>query len=265
MCSAVFSRSFLALGLAFAGSLASAQSFDAVRLFSPPKGDGSGSAGAVVVATRAYSGAEENRTLLLPSLNYRWKNGWFAGTGNGVGYLFAAPEHLQYGFRLTADLGRKAKRSAVLAGMDDVSPALEAGAFFNLFLSRQMFFTSSLRVGSGDSHNGAVLDLGAHYAVMVAPTWRLSFAGGLSAANRGHMQTYYGVASDKARAGRPEFSAGGGLRELRANVSVTWFVTPEWDAVAAVTGTSLQGDARRSPLVRDSKPVTGIFAVTRDF
>jgi outer membrane scaffolding protein for murein synthesis (MipA/OmpV family) len=255
----------LAAGLALAGTAASAQSFDAVRLFTPPKGDGSGSAGLVAVAGRAYTGSDESRFQLLPVLNYRWKNGWFAGTGNGIGYLFEAPEHLQYGLRLTADLGRKSKRSAVLEGMDDVSPTLEAGGFFNLFLSRQLFFTSSLRFGSGDGQRGIVLDLGAQYALMLNPQWRLSFGAGASLANGSHMQTYFGVPGDKTTATRPAYQAGAGLRELRATVSVTHFITPEWDAVASVSGTSLQGDARRSVLVRDTRPVTGILAVTRDF
>ncbi len=251
--------------LACLSGLATAQSFDAVRLFSPPKGDGSGSAGAVLVAGRAYPGADEGRTLLLPVLNYRWKNGWFAGTGNSIGYLFDAPEHLQYGLRLTADLGRKSSRSARLDGMDDVSPALEAGGFFNLFLSRQLFFTSSLRFGSGDGRDGVLLDLGAQYAAMLTPAWRLSIGTAVTAANGSAMQTYFGVTADKATSARPAFQAGAGVREWRASVSLTHFITPEWDAVAALTATRYLGDAGRSPLVLERTPLTGILAVTRDF
>ncbi|MEY4564958.1 MAG: hypothetical protein RLZZ618_4235 [Pseudomonadota bacterium] len=259
------SRLLPALGLAAIAHGAAAQGFDAVRLFSPPQGDGSGNFGAVVVAGRAYAGSDESRTLVVPALNYRWKNGWFAGTNNGVGYLFPSAEQFQYGVRLTPDLGRKAKRSSVLDGMDDVPLSAEAGAFFNMYLSRQFYLTSSLRVGSGDDHRGVVLDLGANYAFQLAPQWRLSVGGAVTATDGSYMHSYFGVDASKATATRPAFDAGAGVRDVRASVSLAYAITPFCDAVAAVSASSYQGNARRSPLTRDASPVSGILALTHDF
>ena len=253
------------LGLLAAAGGAAAQSFDAVRLFSPPKGNGSGSFGAVAVAGREYPGSDERRNLLLPVVNYRWKNGWFAGTGNGIGYLFDSAEHVQYGLRLTADLGRRSKRSAVLQGMDNIDAAPEAGAFFNFFFSRELFVTSSLRYGAGDGHDGVLLDLGANYATLLAPQWRVNVGVATTLANRSYLQSYFGVAPDKATASRPAYSAGAGTRDVRASASLTYAINPQWDATVALSASALQGDARHSPLVRDRTPVTGIIAVTRDF
>jgi outer membrane protein len=248
-----------------AATAASAQSFEAVRMFAPVQGSGLGTAGAAVVATRQYAGSDDQRTLVLPVLNYRWANGWFAGTGNGVGYRFESPEHLQYGVRLTYDAGRRSKRSPVLAGMDNIGASPEAGGFFNLFVSRQVFFTSSLRYGAGDGHDGLLLDLGANFSMLLAPQWRATTGIGATVANGRYMQSYFGVNANKATAARPAYNADGGLRDVRASASLTYFITPKWDAILIVTAASLRGDARKSPLVRDRSPVTGVVAVTRDF
>ena len=124
-------------------------------------------------------------TELAPVLNYRWKNGFFAGTTYGLGYVFPSAEYLQYGVRLSADWGRKSNHSDVLAGMNDVDPALEAGGFLNVFFSRQVFITSTLRYGSGNDHRGLRLDLRAFYVNQFAPQWRFGAALATTAAKIG--------------------------------------------------------------------------------
>ena len=92
--------------MACAGGAAQAQAFDAVRLFAVPAGDGEGLAGLAVIAGHEYLGSDERKTMVLPALSYQWKNGWFAGTGNGVGYKFDSPPTMQYGLARDVDLGR---------------------------------------------------------------------------------------------------------------------------------------------------------------
>ncbi|MBC7941735.1 MAG: MipA/OmpV family protein [Chitinophagaceae bacterium] len=84
-------------------------------------------------------------------LDYQWVNGWFAGVSNGIGYNFGGDSKLQYGLRITADFGRKQRRSDALRGMGDIDPQAEVGAFFNYALPLGFFLTSSLRYGSGIS------------------------------------------------------------------------------------------------------------------
>ncbi len=251
--------------LCLLSTLAKAQSFDAVRLFSPPKGNGSGSVGLMVLAGREYMGSDERRSLVLPALNYRWKNGWFAGTGNGVGYLFNSAPYLQYGLRLTADLGRRSERSNWLKGLENIKPRPELGGFFNLFLSREIFFTSSLRMGSGAQHRGLVLDFGANYAAMVSPQWRLGFGLSTTWVNRSYMQSYFEVPQVQARLDRPAFEASAGVRDVRLSTSLSYLVNDNWMAMAGLSAVSLQGDAHRSSLTRDRAPISAFFMVTRDF
>lgn len=241
-----------------------AQAFDAVRL--PPGGGSGGQIGLAAAAGRAYPGGDEERLRLLPWVNYRWSNGWFAGLGNGIGYVFptASPE-FQYGVRLTADFGRKSRRSAVLAGLDDIDPSPELGGFFNWQLSRELSLSSSLRYGAGHDHDGVKLDLGAQYGWMLSPSWRAGVGVSAGFGNGSLVNDYFGVPADRATASRPAYSAGAGLMEVRAGLSLAWIIDAQWSAFGAVSVTSYEGDAADSPLVRERRPLGGVLGVARSF
>jgi outer membrane scaffolding protein for murein synthesis (MipA/OmpV family) len=259
-------KPILAIAFAAACQGAQAQAFDAVRLFGKPTGDGEGSVGAAVIAAHQYMGSDERRTVVLPVLDYRWANGWFVGTGNGVGYLFDSAPNVQYGVRLTADFGRDEGRSPVLAGMGDIKARPEIGAFLNYLPTREIFVTSSLRYGAGNDRNGLQVDLGAGYALQLTPQWRAAAGVAATLVNREAMQEYFGVTpAQSLTSGHAAYSAGAGLRDVRANLSVNYFITPAWTATAAVTVSSLEGDAKNSPIVRERTSTTGLAALSYRF
>jgi outer membrane protein len=252
----------LAATLAAACGGAQAQAFDAVRLFGKPTGDGEGTVGAAVVIGHQYMGSDERRTSALPLLDYRWANGWFLGTTNGVGYMFDSAPNTQYGLRLTADFGRNENRSAVLNGMGDIRARPEIGAFFNYLPTRDIFLTSSLRYGSGTDRKGMLLDLGAGYAMQLSPQWRTAVGVAATVVNREFMQDYFGVTPAQAAAsGHAVYTAGAGLRDVRANLSVNYFITPSWTLTGVVSASSLEGDAKNSPIVRQRASTQGILAL----
>ena len=80
---------------------ASAQAFDAVRLYGAKPGQDGGLIGLGFIGGTEYRGSDERKTTAVPLIDYQWANGWFAGTGNGVGYNFSKRTDLQYGARLT--------------------------------------------------------------------------------------------------------------------------------------------------------------------
>jgi outer membrane protein len=248
--------------LAGACGLAQAQGFDAVRLQGEPGSEGEGRAGVALIAGHKYLGSDERRELLLPTIDYRWKNGWFAGVGNGVGYRFASSPQFQYGLRLAADFGRKEHRSDVLRGLGDIPARPEFGGFFNMHLSRELSLSSSLRYGAGTDRKGLLLDLGAHYGLQLAAQWRLGGSVSATYANRDYMQDYFGVTPEQSvRSGYAVYEPGAGVRDVRLGASLTHFFNRDWALTAALSATSLQGDAKRSIIVRESTPVTGILAL----
>jgi MipA family protein len=243
-----------------------AQAFDVVRLYGASRPGDVGTVGAAVIAGRNYQGSDERRTLLVPLLDYQWKSGWFAGTTNGLGYNFSRRPDMDYGIRLTADLGRKASRSSALRGLGDVDTRPEIGVFYNYSLSPSLALTSSLRYGSGNDSNGAVLDVGAAYSMVLAPQWRLGLGVSATVANAKYMQSYFGVTpAQSAASGYAPYTAGAGVRDVRASAALTYSVNPKVSITTAVSASSLQGDAKDSPVTRKRSTATGIVSVSYAF
>ncbi|MET0334936.1 MAG: MipA/OmpV family protein [Rhizobacter sp.] len=254
---------FLSCSLFAAVAAAHAQGFDAVRLDGPDtEGKGQGRVGIAAIAGHRYLGSDERRYMVLPSVEYRWASGWFAGVGNGVGYRFKSRPQLQYGVRLAGDFGRKESRSPVLYGLGDIPARPQAGAFLNWQAMRELSVSSSLRYGSGEERDGLVVDLGLHTGTQIAPRWRLG--AGLSATwvNGAYMQSYYGItAAQSVRSGYAVSTVGAGVRDVRLGTSLIYFINRDWAATLAVSATSLMGDAKSSVIVKERMPVTAILAV----
>ncbi len=256
----------IAAAIALAAPATVAQAFDAVRLYGAAAGTDGGTVGLGYIAGTQYQGSNERRNMVLPLLDYQWTSGWFAGTSNGLGYDFAKRDDLQYGLRLTADLGRKQSRSEVLRGMGDVDIKPQVGAFLNYFPSREFFLTSSLRYGSGNDGRGLVIDLGAGHATQLATQWRLTLGAAVSLANADYMQAYFGVTpAQAAGSSHAVYSAGAGLREAKVNGSLTYFVSQRLSFTTALSIGTLLGDAKNSPLTRQASTPTAVFAMAYAF
>ncbi len=252
--------------LALASPLAAAQAFDAVRLFSVPVADSAGLAGIAAIAGHDYLGSDERKLRAYPILDYQWKNGWFAGTSNGIGYQFATPPAYQVGLRVTADLGRRESASPALAGMGNIDWSPEIGGFANYFITPEWFLTTSVRYGAGNDHNGLQVDVGAGYSTQLSQHWRgaLGIAG--TYANADYMREYFGVSSaQQMTSGYGTYVPGAGWRDIRANASLTWFFATDFSATLGVSVRSLQGKAADSPLVSEDTPIVGVLALSYSF
>jgi outer membrane scaffolding protein for murein synthesis (MipA/OmpV family) len=245
-------------------ALATAQSFATVRL-GPPGTEG-GHAGLAVASTPRYLGSDQRHTRVLPLLDYQWRNGWFAGTGNGIGFNFSRDAALQVGLRLTADLGRKERRSPALRGLGDVDGRAEFGGFLNYRPTPHLLLSSALRAGSGEDRKGLVLDLGATQSVALAPALHASLGLGLTLANREHLQSHFGIRPEQAaRSGYAAFTPKAGLRDLRATLGLGWKMAPSTGLHLGLSGQLLQGDAEKSPLTRDRSALSGMLAIQHRF
>ncbi len=258
----------LTVGLACAAPSAFCQSFDAVRLNQAAPGQEGGRVGAVAIATYAYQGSDKQRLLLLPSLDYQWANGWFAGFTNGLGYNFSNAPQWQYGLRLTVDRGRKESRSSALHGMGNIDPAAEGGAFFNYSPMRGLILTSSLRLGAGaksqDAGWGLIVDLGAGYTTVLDPKWRLGASSAITLANTHYMQSYFGVSqAQSGPSGYAVYAANAGARDARAGVSLTYAFDARTALTTVLSVSHLLGDAQNSPLTR--KPTSGSGVLTLSY
>lgn len=222
--------------------------------------------GAAILATPQYQGSDESRVRALPSIEYQWRNGFFAGVLNGVGYNASRLPDMAYGVRVTADFGRKERRSAALRGLGDIDARPELGAFFNSSPARNITLNSSLRYGSGNERKGLIMDIGAGWSTSLSPSVRIASTLATSWANSDYMQEYFGISSDQAaRSGYARFSPGEGFKDVRLGASLVYRVTPAWSLTGSVTYSELLGDAKRSPLVRKAGSTSGVLALSYSF
>nr|WP_295075987.1 MipA/OmpV family protein [uncultured Roseateles sp.] len=254
-----FAALALLAGLSLGGA-AQAQSFDAFRNYGAKINEDGGTVGLGAIYTNKYRGAKDHKGLVVPMLDYRWANGFFAGVRNGIGYDFSRSDATAYGVRLTADTGRDQDDDAHLRGLGDIKIRPEIGGFYNLALSHSVSFTSSLRYGSGNSPKGLVADLGLSYHMPLAPQWVLGFGAGLSIVNSDYMQDYFGVSTEQAKnSGLAAYEAKAGVRDVRANVLLNYYLSQKSGVSVGVSAGQLQGDAKNSPVTQKSSSYTAIL------
>ncbi|WP_310387986.1 MipA/OmpV family protein [Roseateles sp.] len=251
-------KAAFATGLALAGQAVLAQAFDAARIYGAiPERDG-GAVGLGVFAGQKYLGSKETRVMPVPVIDYQWSNGFFAGTGNGLGINFSKQPNVSYGLRLTADFGRDEDLDDTLNGMGDIKARPEFGGFLNYSIDRSFVLTSSLRYGAGNDRKDLQVDLGAVYSTMLAPQWRLGVGAAITLVNADYMQTHFGVSiAQAARSGYAVYSPGSSLRDVRANLSLTYAINQRTAVTTALSARALQGDAKDSPLTHKANSIGG--------
>jgi outer membrane scaffolding protein for murein synthesis (MipA/OmpV family) len=173
---------------------------------------------------------------------------------------------MQYGLRATLDLGRDDDEAKALAGMGDIDLRPEFGGFFNYFIDKEWFLTTSFRYGAGNDRNGSQTDIGIGWSTQLAPQWRGALGVSATYVNRNYMQAFYGVTAQQAAAsGYAPYSPGAGWRDIRGNAALTYFIVPAWSVTGALTVRSLQGSVKRSPIVTEDTPVAGVLSLNYSF
>jgi outer membrane protein len=250
-----------ALALSFA-SLAGAQSTDDGDFNGPDRPREGGKVSLTVSSKADHSGSDAPGVGVMPSLEYQWANGWYAGTNRGVGYNFSRDPALQYGLGLGLDLGRKESGAGALAGMGSLDPKVEYGAFLRYAPDRNWRLSSVLRYGSGDTGQGATANFGATYGLNIAHQWRLDWGVATTWANAQYMQSYFGVnAAQSQPSGHPVFSPTSGLRDVSSSLNLSYKVAPKITVSGGLKASSLVGDARNSPVVTDPQSVSGGLSI----
>ncbi len=75
---------------------------------------------------------------------------------------------------------------------------------------------------------------------------------------------YYGVRPNEARAGRPEYRAGGGL-DVTIGIDLRYRVSPGWQILGGLGITHLSGEIRESPIVSQRALLSGYVGAAYDF
>jgi outer membrane scaffolding protein for murein synthesis (MipA/OmpV family) len=184
-----------------------------------------------------------------------------SGKGKDVGDLnsFAGPSPIIGGKRGTMPDG--------LAGMDEIGARLQAGAFYNIYLSPQWRLSSSLLFGAARQHDGARLELDVQrLALATGERHRVSLTAGLGIVNRRYNETYFGVTeAESLRSRFGAYAPGGGLQDVHLGARWNWTLRPSWMLTSSLQAKRLLGDASHSPLAERSTNLTVSSAVAYRF
>ena len=245
-------RTLTAAGMLLLSALASAQTIESPSQSKPAAG---GVVGIGIASLPEYRGADHNRIRAVPLLEYHWANGMFVGGDNDavIGYQISSAPGLQYGVALSADEGRKERRSKVLSGMGDIATRAIFLGFAKGAITDHLSVSSSVHVGAGDDSKGALLKLGAAYAIPLSPSAQLNFNLGATLANASYMQSFYGVsATQAAMSGYRVYTPSGGVHDATVGMRLSYQIDRDWSLLAGWSNTTLSSNAKDSPLVRKS-------------
>jgi MipA family protein len=226
----------------------------------PPVGPGDSRLllGAAAISRPAYLGSDDRIWRVLPSIDYANRNGFFAGSGIGIGYSLINTRSTQFGIRLIPRFGRNESDSNDLQGMGDIGYGAEGSLFWTQALSDVWTVGANLRGGN----RGGEFDVGARRDFVLAPATRMSVFGFATAANARSNATYYGVDPGQAVAsGYPVYAPGAGLRNVQFGATVNHFFAGRWIVVGGLGIGRVLGDAADSPIVRQRTHATGFAAI----
>lgn len=249
------------------------------------------------VSAPAYEGARERRRSALPVLQMEWSNGIFV-SGLSAGMHLSRQPSMEFGPLLAVQRGRsesgssravggveagsgefdlappdpglEAKQAQAdvgrLSGMNDIDRRLEAGGFFNYYLTPQLRLTNNLLAGSGKERNGARWNLGVQYIVRPGAHHSLSLAAGLTLVNRHYNETYFGVTpEEEMSSGNRAYAPSGGLKDVLLGARWNFAFAPAWILTSALQFARLQASAKDSPLVERPSSLTVSTALAYRF
>lgn len=219
-----------------------------------------GTVGLAVLSMPAYQGADHRRVIGTPMGEYRWANGVFIGRDGVIGYELAARPDLQVGVQLGVDRGRKEGDSRYLNGMGDIDAKLTYGGYVKATLGGSLELSSAVQVGSGNDNAGALLTLGAAYALPIPGAVQVRVVVGTTWANAAYMASNFGINVQQSRAsGYKTYDPASGVRDTSFGVELAYPVSRQWIMIGSVKSTTLEGSAKDSPLVRQATD-TLVFA-----
>lgn len=213
----------------------------------------------------AYEGDDEYRLSVLPNVEVRYGDRFFASVQNGAGYRWVNTERWRAGPIARLKFGREqdgdqpfavsGEDTDDLQGLGDIDTTVELGGFVEYELGALTLTGEARQAFSG--HEGFVADFGVRWsgraAIAGAP---IAFSAGprIRVVDDAYTSAYFDVdPSQSAASGLPQYDAGGGLYSYGAGASAVLPLSRDrvWSLVMIASYDRFAGDAEESPLVRE--------------
>lgn len=225
----------------------------------------------------SYEGDNDYSLSILPNVQLKYGDRFFASVQEGVGYNAINNDRLRAGPIARVRFSRDESGDQTFAitggetddlrGLGDVDTSIELGGFVDYDLGSLKLGAELRQAVSG--HDGLVADLGARWSgvsTMLGPPLIWSVGPRLRLTDDQYTSTYFGVTPAQAIAsGLPEYEAGGGLYSYGAGATAILPLTRDgaWSAVFLAGYDRLAGDAADGPLVQlrgdEDQATFGVF------
>jgi outer membrane scaffolding protein for murein synthesis (MipA/OmpV family) len=147
--------------------------------------------------------------------------------------------------------------------MGDIRARPEVGVFADYRLVPGLIATSSVRFGSGNDRDGALMEMGLRGMLPLSSSIRLTAGIGTTWANRAAMQSQFGVSASQAQpSGYAVYSPDGGLRDVELQVGTMWLLSQNLSLRLGIQARSLMSNAKDSPLTRDRSGLSAVTALS---
>lgn len=217
-----------------------------------------------------YPGSRRQEQGLTPLWALYWGR-WritTAGTGAmmGFGSEAASPgpgasrdwlhgEHWKLGLGLRIDSGRDSEKSEITKGLPDVPRTLRGRLNLQIELDPKWTLSAALSPDLLNRRGGTELSLDLGRSLYRSRHASLTLGLGLSASDRPHLQSYFGVpeGSEAARRLGQHYEPGHGLTGAYVNLSYMQALSPRWVLVASWSEGRLLDAAAASPIVETTR------------
>jgi outer membrane protein len=227
-----------------------------------PRGERDGlTLGVAGIIAPGYEGSDRYRARPFPVIDYN--HGRFFAGARGVGYRVVEAGPVSAAVALTYMPGYKS--SDVPAGVGGMGAGLGLRGSVSARLDGVVASASLTKalVGAGEGMLGEASfarPVRAGRALLVVPSFRLRWA------DTDYNNRYFGVNATQAAASHlPAYHAGGGLRDASASLMLQQQLDAHWSLGAMAGVSTLLGDARHSPLVRQATAPMGMLSLSYHF
>ena len=197
-----------------------------------------------------YEGSQRYTVKPGPSIYVRYKDRFYASTGEGIGVDALRGTNYRAGIGISYDLGRDQDLNLRLRGLGDVDPAPEL-KLYGEYVIFPFVLHADVRRGLG-GHDGYIGDLGFYVPVAGSEKFFVFVGPSFTWADDRYMGSYFSITPEQAaRSQFAPFNASAGAKSARVGLTAQYNPTEHWFAEADFAYERLLGDAANSPITED--------------
>ncbi|MDA0338433.1 MAG: MipA/OmpV family protein [Proteobacteria bacterium] len=200
--------------------------------------------------TPSFEGDDGYNLRFFPRLTVRWRDRVVL-SNTRLEVVAWKSKTIAIGPLVQFRFGRDENDDPELAGMGNISNALEVGGFVQW---RPGWFVLGADVSGdvGGGHDGVLGSFWVGTEVPLAERWSMSLGARVSWVSGAYMRANFGITPEQnALTDLPVFSASGGFKDAGVRLRVRYKALESWRVSASMGYARLLGDAAASPLVQE--------------